>query len=590
MKLGRQLARPGRTMLLYRETRPPTHPCGPGKMQFHGAVGCRELTIRADCSTFVTNRSCGRVPLTLRRRVMSVLELSATQLLAELNAGRITSVEATQACLDQIDRYDRQVRAFLRVDAEAALGQATEVDRRRRAGQPIGRLAGLPVAIKDVLCTKGVPTTCGSRMLERFVPPYDATVVARLRAADAILLGKTNMDEFAMGGSSENSVFHPTHNPWNLQYIPGGSSGGAAACVAADMVPLSVGTDTGGSIRQPAGLCGVTGLKPTYGRVSRFGLVAFASSLDQVGPIARTAADAALLLEVLAGHDPRDATSINAPTPRYSETVGQPLRGLRLGVAREHFAAGLDSQVEAAVREALRVYESLGARVHQVSLPHSKYAVATYYIIAPSEASSNLARYDGIHYGHRADEAMMLADLEAERASLIAAGQQSAVDDLDSSLVRLYRRTRAEAFGAEVKRRIMLGTYALSAGYYDAYYLKALQVRRLIRQDYDAAFQQVDLIAGPVTSTPAFKIGEKVNDPLAMYLVDLYTVSANLAGVPGISVPCGFSTGGLPIGLQLQAPPLEEERLLRAAHMFQRTTDWHSRRPPLVRQPTTTCR
>ncbi len=513
---------------------------------------------------------------------MSLLRQSATELLRQLNAGGTTSTELTHAFLDQILKHDPQVKAFLRVDRQQALDRAAEIDRRRGDGKPLGLLAGLPVAIKDLLCTRGEVTTCGSRILEDFKPPYDATVIARLKAADAVLIGKTNMDEFAMGSSTENSAFKKTANPWDLSRIPGGSSGGSAACVAAGMAPLSVGSDTGGSIRQPAGLCGVTGLKPTYGRVSRYGLVAFASSLDQIGPLARTAEDAALLLEVLAGHDPLDSTSIDRPAPKYTQTVGQPLKDLKIGLVREHFGEGLDAEVEKAVREAVRVYESLGARVHDVSLPHGKYGIATYYIIAPSEASSNLARYDGVHYGHRTDEKKMIAALDAERAALVAAGKDTEAAALDSPLVRMYRASRAEGFGPEVKRRIMLGTYALSAGYYDAYYLKALKVRRLIRQDYDEAFKKVDVIAGPVTATTAFELGEKVDDPLAMYLVDLYTVSANLTGFAGISFPAGFASDGLPIGLQLQAPPFEEERLLRAAHMFQQVTDWHQRYPPMV--------
>jgi aspartyl-tRNA(Asn)/glutamyl-tRNA(Gln) amidotransferase subunit A len=506
--------------------------------------------------------------------------LTATELLAQLESRQVTSVEVVRAFLERIERCDGNVGAFLRVAAEAALVRAAEIDARRESGRPVGRLGGLPVAIKDVLCTQGEPTTCASRMLEHFRPPYDATVVARLKAADAVLLGKTNMDEFAMGGSNENSAFQITRNPWDPGRVPGGSSGGAAACVAASMTPLSVGSDTGGSIREPAALCGVTGLKPTYGRVSRYGLVAFASSLDQVGPLARTAQDAALLLEVLAGHDPLDATSVPWPVPEYSSSIRQPLQRLRLGLAREHFSAGLDAEVEAAVREAVRVYQSLGATVREVSLPHGKYAVAAYYLIAPCEASSNLARYDGVHYGYRTDPRQMTAELAAERAKLAKAGDQAALEDLDPPLVRMFRRTRAEGFGPEVKRRIMLGTYALSAGYYDAYYLKALKVRRLIRQDFDKAFEEVDLIAGPVTPATAFKIGEKIHDPLSMYLFDLYTVSTNLAGIAGISIPCGFSAAGLPIGLHLQAPAFEEDRLLRAAHMFQQATDWHARRPP----------
>lgn len=512
---------------------------------------------------------------------MSLVDLSATELLGRLNDGQVAAVEVTQAFLDQIQKRDDKVQAYLRVDAAKALAQAADVDRRRKAGQPVGRLGGLPVAVKDLLCMQGELATCGSRILERFRSPYDSTVVARLRAADAVFLGRTNMDEFAMGGSNENSAFHVTRNPWDLARIPGGSSGGAAACVAASMAPLSIGSDTGGSIRQPAALCGVTGLKPTYGRVSRYGLVAFASSLDQVGPLARTAEDAALLLEVIAGHDPRDATSVDTDVPAYSQTLAKPLEGLRLGLVREHFGPGLDSEVEAAVREAVRVYESLGARVRELSMPHGKYGVATYYIIAPCEASSNLARYDGVHYGYRTDETVMRDQLERERKALLAAGKKAEADDLENALVRMYRRSRAEGFGPEVKRRIMLGAYALSAGYYDAYYLKALKVRRLIRKDYDDAFEQVDLIAGPVMATTAYKIGEKADDPLAMYLDDLYTVNANLAGVGGISFPCGYSKSGLPIGLQLQAPPFREERLLRAAHMFQKATNHHTRRPPI---------
>lgn len=512
---------------------------------------------------------------------MSLLDSTATELLARLNSGEVTSVQVTKAYLDQIQRFDAKVGAFLRVDAEAALAQAAAIDAKRTQRKPVGRLGGLPVAVKDVLATKGQVTTCASRMLAEFRPPYDATVVARLKAADAVLIGKTNMDEFAMGGSTENSAFQVTRNPWDLERIPGGSSGGAAAAVAASMAPLSVGSDTGGSIRQPAGLCGVTGMKPTYGRVSRFGLVAFASSLDQVGPLAWTAEDAALLLEVLAGHDPQDATSIDLPVPSYTASIHRPLENLRIGLIREHFGAGLSPEVDQAVREAIRVYESLGATVKEVSLPHSKYAIATYYIIAPSEASSNLARYDGVHYGYRTDEKAMLAELEVQRKSLQPSIGRAAVAELDNALVRMYRRSREEGFGAEVKRRIMLGAYALSAGYYDAYYLKALKVRRLIRQDFDRAFEEVDLIAGPVAPTPAFKVGDKADDPLAMYLFDLYTVSTNLAGIGGISIPCGFSADGLPIGLHLQAPPFEEERLLRGAQMYQRETEWHRRRPRL---------
>ncbi|RIK79622.1 MAG: Asp-tRNA(Asn)/Glu-tRNA(Gln) amidotransferase GatCAB subunit A [Planctomycetota bacterium] len=503
---------------------------------------------------------------------MSLIDLSATELVAKLHTGEVACAEATRAYLDRIAELNPKLNAFLRVDADRALSAAKEIDARRARGETLGLLAGLPVAVKDVLCTAGEPTTCASRMLEHFVAPYDATVIARLKAADAVLLGRTNMDEFAMGGSGENSAFGATRNPHDPDRITGGSSSGSAAAVAARMAPVAIGSDTGGSIRQPAGLCGITGLKPTYGRVSRYGLVAFASSLDQVGPMARTAEDAALLLEAIAGHDRLDSTSLDVAAERYSESVSKPLDKLRLGVAREHFGEGLDGEIAAAVRKAIEVYESLGATIDEISLPHSKYAVATYYIIAPCEASSNLARYDGAHYGHRTDERAMQSELETERRALVAAGNKAAAENLDSPLVRMYRRSRSEAFGPEVKRRIMLGTYALSAGYYDAYYLKALKVRRLIRQDYDQAFQKVDAIIGPVTAAPAYKIGDKANDPLAMYLDDVYTVSANLAGCCGIAFPCGASSGGLPIGVQLQGPPLGEDKLLRAADMFQRIT------------------
>jgi aspartyl-tRNA(Asn)/glutamyl-tRNA(Gln) amidotransferase subunit A len=510
---------------------------------------------------------------------MSIVDRSAAELRHSLAAGDVTSIEVTRAFLERIESLDATVGAFLRVDADRALDQAAAVDRKRQAREPLGPLAGIPVAVKDVLCDKDRLTTCGSRILENFRPPYDSTVVAKLKAADAVLIGRTNMDEFAMGGSTENSAFKPTRNPWDPSLAPGGSSGGSAAAVAASMTPLAIGTDTGGSIRQPAGLCGIAGMKPTYGRVSRYGLVAFASSLDQVGPFAHTATDVAMLLETIAGYDPRDSTSINRPVPRYAETIDQPLAGLKLGVVKQHFAAGLDSEVEAAVRKAIDVYQSLGAEIREISLPHSKYGVAAYYVIAPSEASSNLARYDGVHYGYRTDQAAMLAELAAEQERLQKAGNARAAAVPDTPLVRMYRRTRAEGFGPEVKRRIMLGTYALSAGYYDAYYLKALKVRRLIRRDFDEAFHQVDLIAGPVTPGPAFKLGEMVDDPLAMYLLDLYTVSANLAGIPAISLPCGQTKSGLPIGLQLQAPPLEEQSLLRGARMYEQATQWHKMRP-----------
>ena len=506
---------------------------------------------------------------------------SAAAQIRKLQAGEITSRSLVEACLTRVEQVEKRVGAFLTLDGQSALAQGDAIDAARKNGEQLGPLAGLPVAVKDVFCTQGVRTTCASRMLENFVPPYDATVVRLLKEAGAIIVGKTNMDEFAMGGSTENSALGKTSNPWDLECSPGGSSGGAAACVAASMVNLSIGTDTGGSIRQPAGLCGVTGLKPTYGRVSRYGLIAFASSLDQAGPIAWSAEDAALLMDVIAQHDPLDSTSVEVPAHSYSQSVTQPLAGLKLGIVKEHFGAGLNSEVAASVKAAIEVYQLLGATVQEVSLPHSKYAVATYYVIAPSEASGNLARYDGVHYGRRADEKEMQTALAAERKTLEAAKDEKGLRDLDSPLVRLYRQSRSEGFGPEVKRRIMLGTYALSAGYYDAYYLQAMKVRRLIRGDYDAAFEHVDLLIGPVTPAPAFKLGEKIDDPLAMYLLDIYTVSANLAGVPAISLPCGQSQTGLPIGLQLQGPTFSEDRLLRAAHMFQTATDWHTRRPSL---------
>jgi aspartyl-tRNA(Asn)/glutamyl-tRNA(Gln) amidotransferase subunit A len=486
---------------------------------------------------------------------MPNLESSAVELLGLLSRGEFTSEALTESFLQVIRQRDPQVRAFLQVDETTALEQARSVDAKRKRGEALGLLAGLPVAVKDVLCVKDQPTTCGSKMLEHFRPPYDAHVITRLRQADAVLLGKTNMDEFAMGSSTENSAFQVTHNPWDLERIPGGSSGGSAAAVAARETLLALGSDTGGSIRQPASLCGVVGLKPTYGRVSRFGLVAFASSLDQVGPFARDVSGAALLLEAIAGHDPRDSTSVDKPVPAYSKSVDQPVKPLTIGVPKEYFGSGLDAEVEQNVRAALRVYAQLGATVKEVSLPNSPFAVAVYYLIATAEASSNLARYDGVHYGYRAKQF--------------------------ANLIDMYSRSRGEGFGAEVKRRIMLGTYALSSGYKDAYYVKALKVRRLIKEDFDRAFAECDVIMGPTSPTPAFKIGERIDDPLAMYLVDIYTISCNLAGLPGISIACGFTRAGLPVGLQILAPPFEEEKLLRVARMHENATDWHTRLPQL---------
>ena len=482
---------------------------------------------------------------------------TAHELLSLLQDGSVTAEAVTQQHLDAIHQREPKLLAFLHVDEASALTQARAVDAKRKAGQPLGKLAGVPVALKDVLCTQGQRTTCGSKILPNFVPPYDAHVVTRLKAADAVLIGKTNMDEFAMGSSTENSAYQITRNPWDLERTPGGSSGGSAAAVAGGETPLALGTDTGGSIRQPAGHCGVAGLKPTYGRISRFGLVAYGSSLDQIGPLAHTVGDLALLLEVIAGHDPRDSTSVNEPVPPYTQTVEHPVAPLTIGIPKEHFAAGLDAEVEAAVRAALKEYQAQGATVKEISLPNSAYAVATYYLVATAEASSNLARYDGVHFGHR------------------AAGTGKA------KLEEMTSRSRGEGFGAEVKRRIMLGTYALSSGYYDAYYVKALKVRRLIKNDFDAAFQQCDVIIGPTSPTPAFRIGERTADPLAMYLSDIYTISANLAGIAGVSIPCGFTKAGLPIGLQIQAPPFAEDKLLRVARMYERATEWHTRRAPV---------
>jgi aspartyl-tRNA(Asn)/glutamyl-tRNA(Gln) amidotransferase subunit A len=484
-----------------------------------------------------------------------MIERTAGELLELLSCGEITSENLTGQFLQAIQEREPRVKAFLHVNAAGALEQARAVDEKRRRGEAVGRLAGIPVAIKDVLCTQGQPTTCGSKILHNFIPPYDAHVITRLKQADAVLIGKTNMDEFAMGSSTENSAFQTTCNPWDPERIPGGSSGGSAVAVAACEAPLALGTDTGGSVRQPAALCGVAGLKPTYGRVSRFGLVAFGSSLDQVGGFAHSVGDLALVLEVIAGHDRRDSTSVDRPVPEYARTVDEPVRPLAIGVAREHFGAGLDPEVERAVAAALKRYEELGARVREVSLPHSPHAIAVYYLVATAEASSNLARYDGVHFGHRS----------------------AAHDDL----IHMYSRSRGEGFGKEVKRRIMLGTYALSSGYKDAYYVKALKVRRLIRDDFDRAFGECDVIMGPTSPTAAFKIGERTEDPLAMYLSDIYTISANLAGIAGLSIPCGFTQGGLPIGLQIQAPPFEEEKLLRVGRMYERVTEWHTRRPRL---------
>jgi aspartyl-tRNA(Asn)/glutamyl-tRNA(Gln) amidotransferase subunit A len=497
---------------------------------------------------------------------MDITRSTAVELLKQMKSGAISAEEVTRAYLDRIDRFEGRIKAFLHRDADKALEKARDVDARRHSGQPVGELAGVPIALKDVLCTKGVPTTCASKMLENFRPPYDASVIERINAADAIPVGKTNMDEFAMGSSTENSAFGPSKNPWDQERIPGGSSGGSAAAVAADFAPISLGSDTGGSIRQPAALCGIVGLKPTYGRVSRYGLIAFASSLDQIGPFSHDLADTALLLKVIAGKDARDATSVDEPVPDYPSTLDTPPESLRIGLVREFFGEGLDSEVEAAIREAIRVYEAAGATVKEVSLPHSKYGAPAYYLVAPAECSSNLARYDGTIFGHRASDFSAI----------------SAEEEKISPLIRMMMASRAEGFGPEVKRRIMLGTFALSAGYADQYYNQALKVRRLIRNDFDEAFKDVDILVGPTTPTAAFKFGEKTADPLAMYLSDIYTITTNLAGIPGLSIPCGLTKSGLPIGLQLMAPAFAEEKLLRTARVFEKATDWHLKRPVLI--------
>ena len=479
--------------------------------------------------------------------------LKISELTTRLSRREVSPVEVAQAFLARIAALDPELNTYITVDEEGALAQAREAEARIARGEA-GPLMGVPLGIKDVMATKGLRTTCGSRILENFVPPYDATVCTRLRQAGCVFLGKVNMDEFAMGSSTENSAFGVTKNPWRQDCIPGGSSGGSAAAVAAGLCSASLGSDTGGSIRQPASHCGVVGMKPTYGRVSRFGLVAYASSLDQIGPVTRDVQDTALLLNCIAGHDPQDSTAVPEPVPDYLASLGQDIKGLKVGVPREYFGEGLDPEVEAAVQAALKTLGNLGADVVEVSLPHTEYAVATYYIIAMAEASSNLARYDGVKYGFRAP---------------------------GGSLLEMYAKTRTQGFGAEVLRRIMLGTYTLSAGYYDAYYRKASQVRTLLRRDFDRAFETCAVLATPVAPTPAFRLGEKVDDPLTMYLSDIFTISANLAGIPGLSLPCGFSQDGLPIGLQLLGPPFGEPRMLQVAFAFERATDFHQRKPLL---------
>jgi aspartyl-tRNA(Asn)/glutamyl-tRNA(Gln) amidotransferase subunit A len=485
-------------------------------------------------------------------------ELSARQLREAIAKGQITSTEATKAVFAAINKYDGAIGAYISTFEEQALARAAEVDKKVAAGEPVGPLGGVPVAIKDIMCTTFGATTCASKILENFHAPYNATAVEKLIAADAVIVGKTNMDEFAMGSSTENSGLKQTVNPWDTSRVPGGSSGGSAAAVAGRLCMAALGSDTGGSIRQPASFCGVVGLKPTYGRVSRYGLVAFGSSLDQIGPVTRTVEDCALMLNIISGHDEADSTSVGenqAPVCDYLEKLNEPVKGLKIGVVPE-FAEGADPEVQKAINEALEVYKSLGAEIIEIEMPHRDYAISAYYVIATAEASSNLARYDGVHYGHRTEN--------------------------PKDYIEVYSKSRAEGFGQEVKRRIMLGTYALSSGYYDAYYLKALKVRNLIRGDFTQAFEKCDCVMMPVSPTTAFKIGEKIADPLQMYLSDVYTISANLAGIPGISIPCGFDGNNLPIGLQILGPAFGEDKLLRTARMYEAKTQWHKKKPSLI--------
>lgn len=486
---------------------------------------------------------------------MELSELGIEGLKDVLDRGEATPAMVLDSFFRRIDSAQEKVKAFVTLSREQAYKMASGARGAGACGTgalDTGILAGIPMAIKDNICTKAIKTTCSSRMLENFIPPYESTVTSRLSDAGYVLVGKTNLDEFAMGSSTENSAFFTTRNPWDLDRIPGGSSGGSAAAVCAGMCAAALGSDTGGSIRQPASLCGVVGLKPTYGRVSRYGLVAFASSLDQIGPITKTVKDAAILLNVIAGRDPLDSTSAPMPVPDFTKATGMDIKGIRVGIPREYFIPGMDKEVEGAVRAAIKQLEALGAVPVEVSLPHTAYAVATYYILATSEASSNLARYDGVKYGFRAG---------------------------GKDLMETYMNTRAKGFGPEVKRRIMLGTYALSSGYYEAYYGRAQQVRTLIKKDFEEAFKSVDIIATPTSPTPAFKVGEKAADPLQMYLSDIFTISINLAGLPGISVPCGFTGGNLPIGLQLIGRHFDEETVIRVAHAYEQSTDWHKRRP-----------
>ena len=486
---------------------------------------------------------------------MNLANAGLNQIAEALDNREMSSVELCEDYLRKIDDAE-QLNAFITIDREGAIENARQIDENRQNGASLGPLAGIPIAHKDIFCTKGLLTSCGSRILSNFISPYSATVVERLSVTGAITIGKTNMDEFAMGSSSEHSYYRPVLNPWDTTRVPGGSSGGSAAAVAAGLIPAATGTDTGGSIRQPAALCGITGIKPSYGRASRFGMIAFASSLDQAGIFARSAKDAALLLDFMCGYDPKDSTSLDIPPPQCTQKLETPLDGLRIGIPEEYFTAGLDAKVAEIVQRALKEYESLGATLIDVKLPNSDAAIPCYYVIAPAEASSNLSRFDGVRYGYRSEHG--------------------------ESLAQMYRKTRSEGFGPEVRRRIMIGTYVLSHGYYDAYYVKAQRVRRLISNDYSRVFETCDLIMGPTTPTTAFEIGAKMSDPVLMYLNDVYTAAVNLAGLPAISIPAGFDELGLPVGLHIVAPYLEEARLLQAAHLYQKHTDYHLATPDLV--------
>jgi len=483
---------------------------------------------------------------------MELNQLTIHELQEKLKNGETSAVKVAESVFNRINAVEEQVHSYIRLMKEEAMSAAEQSDKALQGGKA-GPLSGIPVALKDIVCTKGITTTCGSHILHNFIPPYDATVVEKLASAGAVFVGKANMDEFAMGSSTETSHFGPTRNPWDLTRIPGGSSGGSAAAVAADECIASIGSDTGGSIRQPAALCGVVGLKPTYGRVSRFGLIAFASSLDQIGPFTKDVEDCAIMMNVLAGYDPRESTSVKAEVPDYRQYVRRDIQGWKIGIPKEYFISGIDPEVSAAIKNAIAVIEKSGGQCVDISLPHTEYCLAVYYIIAPAEASSNLARYDGVKYGLRTSDAR--------------------------DLLEMYKKTRREGFGAEVKRRIVIGTYALSSGYYDAYYKKASQVRALIKHDFEEAFKKCDIILTPTTPTPAFKIGEKTDNPLQMYLSDIFTISTNLAGIPGMSVPCGFTAAGLPIGMQFLAGHFEEGKLIQIASVYEKNAQIEKRRP-----------